>query len=166
MEKSIIMDVGVVYTRAAIFEDNQLVSLFLENNFEKQIQGTIYQGRIANIVKNIKAAFVDIGQAKTAFLHYEDIPEVFKGKLQNNQRMMIQVVKEGTGNKGPKATAFINITGKFIVLLPFEKTIGISRKISEEDERKKLKSLILAHNPKKYMGLLLERAPLRLLRTS
>lgn len=150
MEKSIIIDVGAMYTRAAIFEDNQLVSLFLENNFEKQIQGTIYQGRIANIVKNIKAAFVDVGQPKTAFLHYEDIPEVFKGKLQNNQRMMIQIVKEGTGNKGPKATAFINITGKFMVLLPFEKTIGISRKISEEDERKKLKNLILAHNPKKY----------------
>ena len=154
MERSIIIDAGTVYTRAAIFEEDQLVNIFLENNFEKQIQGTIYQGSIANTVKGIKAAFLDIGQSKTAFLHYEDIPEHLKGKLQNNQRMMVQVVKEGVGNKGPKVTAFINITGKFMVLLPFEKTIGISRKISNEQERKRLKKLFIKHNPKKY-GLII-----------
>ncbi len=150
MEKSIIIDVGLVYTRAAIFEDNQLVNIFLDNHDEKQIQGTIYQGRITNIVKNIKAAFVDIGQPKSAFLHYEDTPEKLKGKLQNNQRMMVQVIKEGVGNKGPKATAFINITGKFMVLLPLETTIGVSRKISDESQRKRLKQLIRRNNPKKY----------------
>ena len=150
MERKIIIDVGIVYTRAAIFEGDQLVNILLENHFEKQIQGTIYQGCISNTVKSIKAAFVDIGQAKTAFLHYEDIPEHLKGKLQNNQRMMVQVIKEGVGNKGPKATAFINITGKFMVLLPFEKTIGISKKILDEDQRKRLKNLLLKNNPKKY----------------
>ena len=86
MERSVIIDVGAVYTRAAIFEEDELVNIFLENNFEKQIQGTIYQGCITNTVKGIKAAFLDIGQPKTAFLHYEDIPDHLKGKLQNNQR--------------------------------------------------------------------------------
>lgn len=154
MERSIIIDVGTMYTRAGIIEDDQLVNILLENNFEKQIQGTIYQGSIANTVKGIKAAFLDIGQSKTAFLHYEDVPEHLKGKLQNNQRIMVQVVKEGVGNKGPKVTGFVNITGKFMVLLPFEKTIGISRKIVDEDERKRLKRLLIKHNPKKY-GLII-----------
>lgn len=150
MERSIIIDVGVVYTRAAIFEDGRLVNILLENHHRKQVQGTIYQGRIANTVKSIKAAFVDINQSKTAFLHVEDIPEQLQGKLQNNQRMVIQVVKEGMGNKGPKATAFINITGKFMVLLPFEKTIGISKKIEDKAQRKRLKNLLLTNNPEKY----------------
>jgi len=150
MERSIIIDVGVVYTRAAIFEEDRLVNLLLENHHEKQVQGTIYQGRIANIVKSIKAAFVDINESKTAFLHVEDIPEQLKGKLQNNQRMAIQIIKEGVGDKGPKATAFINLTGQFMVLLPFEKTIGISKKIQDKDQRKKLKALFIKNNPKKY----------------
>lgn len=150
MEKSIIIDVGVMYTRAAVCEDNQLANIFLENNYDKQIQGAIYQGKISNIVKGIKAAFVDIGNSKKAFLHYEDIPESLKEKVQNNQRIAVQVVKEGAGNKGPKVTAYINIIGKNMVLLPFEKTIAISRKITNPEERKRLKKIIKDNNDKEY----------------
>lgn len=154
METSIIIDVGISYTRAAICQDGELVNLLLENNYERQTQGTIYQGRVSNVVKGMKAAFIEIGQAKKAFLHYKDTPEELKGKLQNNQRIMVQVVKEGLGDKGPKVTGFINLTGQYIVLLPFEKTIGISRRITDEKERKRLKAIVKKHNPKKY-GLIL-----------
>lgn len=150
METSIIIDVGISYSRAAICEDDHLVNIFLESNYEKQIQGTIYQGKVSNVVKGIKAAFIDIDGPKKAFLHYRDIPEHLKGKLQNNQRIMVQVIKEGAGDKGPKVTAFINLSGKHIVLLPFEKTIGISRKIQDDTERKRLKGIIIKHNPKQY----------------
>ncbi|HHX61851.1 MAG TPA: Rne/Rng family ribonuclease [Epulopiscium sp.] len=150
METSIIIDVGISYTRAAICEDDELVNILLENNYEKQIQGTIYQGKVSNVVKGIKAAFIEIGGPKKAFLHYKDIPEELKGKLQNNQRMMVQVVKEGVGDKGPKVTAFINISGKYLILLPFEKTVGISKKIEDEQERKRLKNIIIKHNPHNY----------------
>ena len=154
METSIIIDVGVSYTRLAILEDDQLADIILENNFENQIQGTIYQGSVSNVVKGIKAAFINIGGPKKAFLHYKDIPENFKGKLQNNQRMMVQVVKEGAGDKGPKVSSFINIPGKYLVLLPFEKTIGISRKIEDEKERKRLKSILAKNNPKQYGAII------------
>ncbi len=150
METSIIIDVGISYTRAAICEDDELVNILLENNYDRQIQGTIYQGKVSNVVKGIKAAFIEIGSLKKAFLHYKDIPEELKGKLQNNQRMMVQVVKEGIGDKGPKVTAFINISGKYIILLPFEKTVGISKKIQDEHERKRLKDIIIKHNPEQY----------------
>ncbi len=150
METSLIIDVGISYTRAAICEDDHLVNILLENNYEKQIQGTIYQGKVSNVVKGIKAAFIDIGSPKKAFLHYKDIPEALKGKLQNNQRIMVQVVKEGAGDKGPKVTAFINLSGKYIILLPFEKTVGISKKIQDEDERKRLKRIIIKNNPETY----------------
>lgn len=150
MERSIIIDVGVTYTRAAICEDDQLVNLFLENHYDQQLQGMIYQGRISNIVKSIKAAFVDIGNSQKAFLHFEDIPEKLKGKLQNNHHIAVQVVKEGAGNKGPKVTGFINIVGKNLVVLPFENTIGISRKITDKNDRKRLKKIINDYNPQKY----------------
>lgn len=150
METSIIIDVGISYTRAAICEDDQLVNILLENNYEKQIQGTIYQGKVSNVIKGIKAAFIDIGGPKKAFLHYQDIPDELKGKLQNNQRIMVQVVKEGAGDKGPKVTAFINLPGQYVILLPFEKTIGISKKIEDEHERQRLKKLVINNNPKQY----------------
>ena len=150
METRIIIDVGISYSRAAICEEGHLVNILLENNYEKQIQGTIYQGKVSNVVKGIKAAFIDINGPKKAFLHHRDIPEHLKGKLQNNQRIMVQVIKEGAGDKGPKVTAFINLSGKHIVLLPFEKTIGISRKIHDDQERNRLKRIIIKHNPRQY----------------
>lgn len=150
MEKSIIIDVGISYTRAAILEDDELVNVFLENNDHKQIQGTIYQGKVSNVVKGIKAAFIRIGHEKQAFLHYKDIPEQLKGRLQHNQRIMVQVLKEGAGSKGPKVTSFINLAGKYLILLPFEKNIGISKRIMIKSERKRLKSLVKEYNPKKY----------------
>lgn len=150
VEKSIIIDVGISYTRAAILEEDQLVNVFLENNDHKQIKGTIYQGKVSNVVKGIKAAFIEIGQEKKAFLHYKDIPENLKGRLQNNQRIMVQVLKEGAGSKGPKVSSFINLAGKYIILLPFEKGTGVSKRIEIKSERKRLKALVKKHNPKKY----------------
>ncbi|NLI90448.1 MAG: Rne/Rng family ribonuclease [Epulopiscium sp.] len=150
MEKSIIIDEGISYTRVALMEDDRLVNIHLENNYEEDIKGTIYQGMVSNLVKGMKAAFIDIGQPKKAFLHYKDVPEKLKGRLQNNQRIMVQVVKEGVGSKGPKVSSYINITGKYLILLPYEKTIGISRKITNTDKREELKSIIKEHNPKEY----------------
>ena len=150
METSIVIDVGISHTRAAICEDDHLVNLLVDNHYDKQIQGTIYQGKVSNVVKGIKAAFIDIGTPKKAFLHYKDIPDALKGKLQNNQRIMVQVVKEGAGDKGPKVTAFINLSGQYVILLPFEKTIGISKKIQDEDERERLKRMIIKNNPDHY----------------
>lgn len=150
VEKSIIIDKGISYTRAAICEDDKLVTILLENNDDKQIQGTIYQGKVSNVVKGIKAAFIEIGQEKKAFLHDRDIPEHLKGNLQNNQRIMVQVVKEGAGNKGPKVTGFINMAGQYIILLPYEATVGISKKIVEPKERNRLRRIIKDHNPRKY----------------
>lgn len=150
METSIIIDRGVTYTRVAVCEEGTLVDLFLENKNHRQIQGSIYQGTVSNVLKGIKAAFLEIGVPKKAFLHYKDIPEELKGRLQNNQRMMVQVVKDGVGDKGPKVTGFINIVGQYMVLLPLEKTIGISRKIIQEEQRERLRDIIVANNPEGY----------------
>lgn len=156
MTSQIIINSGIREKRAAILVDNSLEDMFFERDTYEQIAGNIYRGRVKDVLPGMQAAFVDIGIDKNAFVHISDLYPLLKDEqkklwqdnklgiqhvLQPGQEIMVQVIKESIGNKGPKATCKVTIPGRYFVLLPFEKRISISRKISDNKDRENLKQL-------------------------
>lgn len=132
-----------------VVEDERLVELYVEKNENRFSIGNIYRGRVDNIVKGIDSAFVDIGHYKNGYLYVKDaIPlerlygteELKIGDvLKNGEDIIVQIDKEGKGEKGPRLTSHITIPGTYIVLTPFSNRINVSRKI-EKRRAEKLRS--------------------------
>lgn len=154
----IVVNVNLFETRIAILEDGVLVELFAEKKEKELIVGNIYKGIIKNVLPGMGAAFVDIGLARTAFLHFKDIDpntlnkakrKIFNkrdssliGKiLQPNQEIIVQVKKDPIGKKGARVTGKISIPGKFLVLMPHQKKIAVSRKITSLQEKNRIKQI-------------------------
>lgn len=137
--------------RIGIIEDNRLVEFYTEEVEKESIVGNVYRGKVLNVLNGMEAAFVDIGEEKNAFLYLKDslnkkqlydketyaISDVLKG----GEDIIVQVVKESLGTKGPKITTHISIPGRFIVLTPYSQNINISRKIIDAKEINRLKSI-------------------------
>src|SRR5881628_3092832 len=167
--KEIIVNAEALENRVAVLENGQLEEFTIERTTEKQIVASIFKGKIKNLEPGLKAAFVDIGFEKNAFLHYWDIiPESLSERVdlvdtpQTNQQrpqkkisqndiprmyppgseVIVQVVKGPIGTKGPRITTNISIPGRYLVLMPFNGQRGISRKIDNEKERQRLKSIV------------------------
>lgn len=111
---------------------------------KENIEGNIYLGVIKNIVPGLKATFVDIGQSKNAFIHFEDLG---KGEIKVNESILVQVQKNAIKQKGAKLTSNIKLTGRYIVLMPRTDFISVSRKIADESKREELKEIA-----KKYLS--------------
>lgn len=111
---------------------------------KENIEGNIYLGVIKNIVPGLKATFVDIGQSKNAFIHFEDLG---KGEIKVNESILVQVQKNAIKQKGAKLTSNIKLTGRYIVLMPRTDFISVSRKIADESKREELKEMA-----KKYLS--------------
>lgn len=111
---------------------------------KENIEGNIYLGVIKNIVPGLKATFVDIGQSKNAFIHFEDFG---KGEIKVNESILVQVQKNAIKQKGAKLTSNIKLTGRYIVLMPRTDFISVSRKIADESKREELKEIA-----KKYLS--------------
>ncbi len=156
MGKQIIVNSGIREKRAAILVDNVLEDMFFERDTYDRIAGNIYLGRVKDVLPGMQAAFIDIGIDRNAFLHISDLyPLLSKEQLkqwhnnklgiqhvlQPGQQLMIQVVKEPIGTKGPKVTCKVTIPGRYYVLLPLEHRINISRKITNDNERDRLREL-------------------------
>lgn len=156
MSRQIIINSSIREKRAAVLVNNRLEDVFFEQDTYEQIAGNIYRGRVKNVLPGMQAAFIDIGHERNAFLHINDLyplldQEEFKlwqdnrlgiqQVLQPGQEIMVQIIKESIGSKGPKATCKISIPGRYFVLLPHEQRINISRKINDNDERERLKKL-------------------------
>lgn len=159
MPGSIIVDVSFGQTRVAQVEEGELVEIYIEDNQHTSIVGNIYKGKVMNVFQGMEAAFVDIGLDKNAFLYVGDalISNEFTEEGQEDidsksasivdivkvgQDILVQVVKEPIGNKGPRVTSNITLPGKYIVLVPNVNYIGISRRIENEEERQRLKKEI------------------------
>jgi len=135
--------------RLAMLEDEQLFEVYLEEADEESIAGSIYFGRVENVVPNLQAAFVNIGEGKNAFLRERDLyaskPRnggVLKVEmLKPKQKIMVQVKKDAMGLKGPQVTSYISIAGRYLVFMPQISSIGVSRKIENPKERKRLYSI-------------------------
>jgi len=132
---------------AAVVENGKAVEFFIHRG--EILLGDIYQSRVENVLPSIDAAFVNVGSDKMGFLHASDITG--KGALNEivkpKQSMIVQVVKEPTGHKGPRVTTSISIPGRFLVLMPQEKGINVSKKISSSKERARLKSVVSVMKP-------------------
>lgn len=135
----------------AIVEDDRLVEYFVEEKTKKKILGNIYRARVENVLRGMEAAFVNIGEGKNAYLYISDA--LSKEQRFSNQKysiekllkagdeVIVQVIKESFGNKGPKVTTNLSIPGRYIVITPFQRGINISRKINSFDEVERLKKI-------------------------
>jgi ribonuclease G len=138
--------------------------------------GSIYKGKVVRIVPGMDAAFIDIGLEKSAFLYvgdiildrlmyeeYEDsglpveLGERIEGVLEDGQELIVQVSREAIGQKGTRVTSKITLPGRLLVLMPATDHIGVSRRIEQEDERKRLAALLKEICPKGY-GLIARTA--------
>ncbi len=156
--------------RVALLVDGRLEKFEIERDSDNRMVGGIYKGRIKNLDPGLKAAFVDIGYTKNAFLHYWDMlpaaadssVEVVRVNRRKNQperpaeptvkdipnlyppgsEIVIQVTKGPIGTKGPRTTTNLSLPGRYLILTPFSEGCGISRKIEDPAERKRLKQLI------------------------
>lgn len=151
--------------RIAVMADRKLEQLFIERTSSQSNVGNIYKGVVTNVEPSIQAAFVDFGHAKNGFLHISDVqPQYFPGHkgegedvgrkiprhqrppiqhcLSRGQEVIVQITKEGVGTKGPTLTSYISIPGRYLVMMPGMSKQGVSRRIEDEDERKKMRAAL------------------------
>lgn len=148
----IIVDVGIHQIRVGVVENQKLVELYIEEDNKEKTVGNIYRGIVKRILPGIQAAFIDIGKNKNAYLNLRE--NQFLGEndqqLKQGDHITVQVQKEAMGSKGYKVTSHFSFAGKYCVLIPGEKSIGISRKINDEKERLRLKELFNSLNLDNY----------------
>ncbi|MGM0395477.1 MAG: Rne/Rng family ribonuclease [Bacillota bacterium] len=149
--------------RICIVEDDRLVEYYREDNQGHRLLGNVYRGRVVNVLQGMEAAFVDIGEEKNAYLNVKDslqremlysrVKHTIDQVLTRGDEIIVQVIKEPLGNKGPKVTTHISIPGRYMVLTPYSDRVNISRKIREQDEIDRLKTLGRTIEQKK-MGMI------------
>ncbi len=170
MAKEIIANVEPYETRVAVLDDGKLINLFIERG--EPLAGNIYKGRVANVLPGMEAAFVDIGLERNAFLHVgdirsqrlagEEVEESFgRGaiaeRLRAGQEILVQVTKEPMGSKGARVTTYVALPAYYLVLMPTVNYVGVSRRIENEQERRRLRQLADRVRPK-GMGVIVRTA--------
>lgn len=152
-----------------IAEQNHIAAVFWEDQIQEivvatgnQQVGDTYLGIVENVIPGIDAAFVNIGDAeRNGFIHVTDLGPIRLKKtagaitelLSPQQKVLVQVMKEPTGNKGPRLTGNITLPGRYLVLMPYGKGVNLSRRIRDENERSRLRALAILIKPA-GMGLL------------
>ncbi len=152
-----------------IAEQHRIAAVFAEDQIEEVIVATgshqvgdIYLGIVENVLPGIDAAFVNIGDAeRNGFIHVTDLGPVRLKRsagaitelLAPQQKVLIQIMKEPTGNKGPRLTGNISLPGRYLVLLPYGRGVNLSRRIRNENERNRLRALGILVKPA-GMGLM------------
>ena len=173
--------------RVALLQDGVLEKFEVERTGEAHEIGAIFKGRIQNLQPGLKAAFVDIGEEKNAFLHYWDILpaandntiEIVRDNKSAKQRkresekvtikdipklypigseIVVQITKGQIGSKGPRTTTNIALPGRYLVLMPYAGTLGISRKIEDRKERSRLKDILRNLSLPEEMGVIIRTA--------
>ena len=155
MFREIVINADPNETRIAVLEDASLVELLVERPEERRLVWDIYKGKVNAVLPGIQAAFVEIGMPKTAFLHSSDMLESMidfemfdiddvasrsdhprvdlniEDYLKKGQEVLVQVIKEPIGTKGPKVSGRLSLPGRYLVLMPGLNHIGVSRKITD-----------------------------------
>ena len=151
MPNEILVNIELQEKRIAITKDGVLDEYYIERPSEKTIVGNIYKGRIDAIVASIGAAFVDIGLEKKGFLYLSDTVEPIEPiallspsqkEFKKGQEVLVQVVKESIGTKGPRLTTHIGLAGRYLVLMPQDAHRGVSRRIDDRQEKARLLGLL------------------------
>ena len=171
MDKEIYISESMGESRIAIIEDGTLVEVYVEKQDQQRMVGNIYKGKVENVLPGMQAAFVDIGYDINAFLPFSEIEnpaylmDVDESEdsssnnktnrksnkhtsdnvnvdLKTGQSIFVQVIKEAFAGKGPRITTEVAIPGRLLVLVPNSKYVGISKKIWDKYERRRLKKLV------------------------
>ncbi|MFI3301027.1 MAG: Rne/Rng family ribonuclease [Candidatus Gastranaerophilales bacterium] len=132
---------------ATVMENGKVTDFFIQRG--DVILGDVYLATVDNILPSIDAAFVNVGSDKMGFLHAQDVmgKGALKDKLSPKQKLVVQVVKEPNGHKGPRVTTEVSLPGRFLVLMPNEPGISVSKKIDNSKERARLKSIVSLIKP-------------------
>jgi len=172
MKKEIIINSTPHEVRIAMLEDGDAVELLVERADSKRIVGNVYKGVVTSVKPGLQAAFVDIGLERAGFLHASDldhddeeeeessgsggtggrgrsrrprrIPDI-GDVLRTGDSILVQVTKEPISTKGPRLTADVSLPGRYLVMMPKGRHIGVSRKIEDRRERVRLKQLLQKH---------------------
>lgn len=167
MRKEMVINSSPHEIRIAMLEDSELVELIVEGADAKRIVGNVYLGKVSSVKPGLQAAFVDIGMERAGFLHasdldHDDDAEDDSGRggrrrhrhvpdigtvLRVGDPILVQVTKEPISSKGPRLTADISLPGRYLVMMPKGRHIGVSRKIDDRKERARLKQVLSKHRP-------------------
>ena len=184
--KELIINCEALETRVALLKEGILEDFDVERKEEERMVGAIFKGYVQNLEPGLKAAFVDIGQPKNAFLHYWDMLPVAadsgveivrsnEGSSRKNRRkpgsikdipsmypvgseIVVQITKAQIGSKGPRTTTNIALPGRYLVLMPYAGQCGISRKIEDKKERARLKRVLNGLTIPEGMGVIIRTA--------
>jgi ribonuclease E len=167
--------------RIALVEDGKLEELYMERTSSTSHVGNIYKGRVTNVEPSIQAAFVDFGLSRNGFLHISDLMPSYFGQgndvqetvgrkmarrdrppiqrcLRRGDEIVVQIIKEGIGTKGPTLTTYLSIPGRILVMMPGMGKMGVSRKIEDDDERRKLRHILDSLKPPPDVGFIIRTA--------
>ncbi len=170
MANELVINVTSQETRVALLEDRVLVEIYIERKKERGIIGNIYKGKVVKVLPGMQAAFVDIGLEKASFLYVSDVhgameeyeemmapgeefpnalsfPSQIEDLLSEGQEILVQVSKEPLGSKGTRVTSHITLPGRYLVYMPMVDHVGVSRRIKDERERKRLREAVLSMRP-------------------
>jgi ribonuclease G len=186
MPSEILINVTREEIRVGLLEGGQVVEFYVERKRDASLVGNIYKGKVVKILPGMQSAFVDVGLEKAAFLYVADIITEMedyapfleeedksnsielvprRGRqdlpieelIQDGQELLVQVSKDPMGSKGARVTSYVTMPGRYLVLMPSLEHIGISRRISDESERARLRSIVETIKPKGY-GLIIRTA--------
>src|SRR5688500_11059075 len=168
--------------RIALLDNGKLEELYMERTSATSHVGNIYKGRVTNVEPSIQAAFVDFGLGRNGFLHISDLlPSYFgrKGEdihesvgqkmarrdrppiqrcLRRGDEIIGQIIKEGIGTEGPTLSTYLSIPGRILVMMPGMGKMGVSKKIEDEEERKRLRTILDSLKPPKGVGFIIRTA--------
>ncbi len=169
MTEEILVNVTPRETRVAVVENGMLQELHIERGWRRGVVGNIYKGKVQRVMPGMQAAFVDIGLARAAFLHANDILRAMPAisheygpnedgarvaetpatpmrpiteLLRDGQDIVVQVVKDPIGSKGARLTMQLSVPSRYLVMLPQSKVVGVSARIEDDVERTRLKGLV------------------------
>jgi len=156
MSQELLINITPMETRVALVENGVLQEISVERNNKRGLVGNIYKGKVIRVLPGMQAAFIDIGEARSAFLHVDDLlprhgknhngetgeePDIRK-LLHDGQQIVVQVIKDPVGSKGARLTAQLSVASHYLVYMADVEHIGISQRIESEQERERLKLLL------------------------
>jgi ribonuclease G len=165
MTKDIIVSSTPQETKVALLEDGLLSEFFIEREAHRSVVGNLYEGRVTRVLPGMQSSFVDIGLERDAFLYVADVVEgldenlltpeeqavgsngnnrhaPIEERLKEGQSVLVQVLKEPLGTKGARITSHVSLPGRYLVFMPTVEHVGVSRKIVDDEERRRLKTML------------------------
>jgi ribonuclease G len=163
MTRDLIVSSTPQETKVALLEEGVVSELFIEREAHRGIAGSLYKGRVSRVLPGMQSAFVDLGLERDGFLHAADVFEnmtenlldeeerrrvngrgdaPIEDKLDEGQDVVVQVLKEPVGQKGARITSHVSLPGRYLVLMPTVEHVGVSRKITDDEERRRLKTIL------------------------